>query len=101
MTSVAGGRRLVAPLRTASPTQGIMADAPALRKLVLVREIRDRGDRYLKEGGGRVVRNLVDFDWKGLLNWAMNFYFGTGVWLIWLCRRLALCVSGQARDGAE
>jgi hypothetical protein len=50
MTSVAGGRRLVAPLRTASPTQGIMADGHGLRKLVLVLEICDRGDRYLKEG---------------------------------------------------
>lgn len=39
----------MAPLRTASPTQGIMADGPGLRKLVLVLEIRDRGDRYLKE----------------------------------------------------
>lgn len=52
MTSVAGGRRLVAPLRTASPTQGIMAEEPGLRKLVLVLEIRDRGGRYLREGVG-------------------------------------------------
>lgn len=42
----------MAPLRTASPTQGIMAEEPGLRKLVLVLEIRDRGGRYLREGVG-------------------------------------------------
>ena len=48
--------------------------------------------------GGRVARNLVDFDWNGLLNWVMNSYFGTG---FWLCRRMALRTAGHARDGTE
>lgn len=52
MTSVAGGRRLVAPLCTASPPQGIMADGPGGQKTCphSTLEIRGRGDRYLKEG---------------------------------------------------